>query len=205
MFLVRGSGVGTQALLSVATACQRAAYSGASQPGVQPRWSPVRFPRMAALQPLQALNKNSARVATFAVRPCGGRVERYTSSWSNKEAVLCMQKLRRLSKGVSCVTPGLPPRHTSSMQQLQQHPTPVVIKGSTASFPSTVSLQRKGDLHDAGGRGARREAALQVGGAACGASCCTSGRDASCSKSGIQRSTGASSGIYGPAVLGASC
>ena len=33
---------------------------------------------MAALQPLQALNKSSARVATFAVRPCGGRVVRYT-------------------------------------------------------------------------------------------------------------------------------
>ena len=41
-------------------------------------WSQVRFPRMAALQPLQALNKSSARVATFAVRPCGGRVARYT-------------------------------------------------------------------------------------------------------------------------------
>ena len=32
---------------------------------------------MAALQPLQALNKSSARVATFAVRPCGGKVVRY--------------------------------------------------------------------------------------------------------------------------------
>ena len=33
---------------------------------------------MAALQPLQVLNKSSARVATFAVRPCGGRVVQYT-------------------------------------------------------------------------------------------------------------------------------
>ena len=43
---------------------------------------------MAALQPLQALNKNSARVATFAVRPCGGRVAQYTyTSKRNQRAV----------------------------------------------------------------------------------------------------------------------
>ena len=33
---------------------------------------------MAALQPLRALHKNSARVATFAVRPCCGQVVQYT-------------------------------------------------------------------------------------------------------------------------------
>ena len=33
---------------------------------------------MAAFQPLQALNKNSARLATFAVRLCGGRIGSYS-------------------------------------------------------------------------------------------------------------------------------
>ena len=33
---------------------------------------------MASFQPLQALNKNSARLATFAVRSCRGRVASYT-------------------------------------------------------------------------------------------------------------------------------
>ena len=64
-------------------AFQLGACSGASQCGVQPRWSAARFPRMAALQLLQPLNKSSARVATFAVRPCGG--SRGTTYTSNKD------------------------------------------------------------------------------------------------------------------------
>jgi hypothetical protein len=36
------------------------------------------LPGMPALQPLQALNKSSARIATFAVRPCGGRLAQCT-------------------------------------------------------------------------------------------------------------------------------
>ena len=55
---------------------------------------PVCFPRMAALQPLHTLNESSARVATFTVRPCGGRVVRYTHTSKKDQRAVDHTSLR---------------------------------------------------------------------------------------------------------------
>ena len=47
---------------------------------------------MAAFQPLQALNKNSARLATFAVRSCCGRIGSYTFAKKSTGAKVTMYK-----------------------------------------------------------------------------------------------------------------
>ena len=47
---------------------------------------------MAALQPLQALNKSSARVAAFAVRPCSGQVGQYTYTSKNDQRTVTASK-----------------------------------------------------------------------------------------------------------------
>ena len=47
---------------------------------------------MAALQPLGALNKSSARVAAFGVRPCGGRVVQYTYSSKKDQSTVTAHK-----------------------------------------------------------------------------------------------------------------
>ena len=56
-------------------ASQPGTVSGASQPGVQSTWLPA---VVAGIVDLGALNKSSAKVASFAVRAVNGRISQYT-------------------------------------------------------------------------------------------------------------------------------